>query len=589
MSYFLKKTLIRGRESKGRYLQIYEGHHDPQKGRTVNTSYRTYGYENDLISKGHTDPVAEIQMEVDRLNAGMREKRQSVRKVGRSDVRYCGYFPLKAVMNTLDIRKHFGMLQMLYDKQYEVYELFEALVYARAVNPCSKLRTLEEVIPYLYEYSGSNWSYDTVLDCCGFVGQNMNRIVEILSVATKEKYGIDTSSTFFDCTNFYFEIDAEDWLRRRGPSKENRSDPIIGMGLLLDCDQIPIGLRMYPGNQSEKPVMRQVISDVRSRGFAVGRTIQVADKGLNCARNIHETINANDGYIFSKSVKMLSQKEKDWVFAPDAEWTDVYEESDDGARTLKYRYRQCQDSFPYEYDDDRGQHVPFSVVEKRIVTFSPSLARKKKAEILKMVQKAMNMAPSAAKRSELGECAKYVSFKAADSKGNRTDGKVVVEMDMAAVERDLMEAGYNMIVTSELYMEPEQIYSTYHRLWRIEETFRIMKSELDARPVYLQDYDRIFGHFLICYTSVLLMRILELKILKDRVPPQRLFQFIRGFSVMEMEGLKCINITKAEHLVRPLQLVFESPLDNYYLSKAELKKLFSRNIYARDADGNILR
>ena len=151
------------------------------------------------------------------------------------------------------------------------------------------------------------------MDGVEFIGNEYEKIIEIFSHQVNQKYLLDTTTTYYDGTNFFFEIDAEDELRKKGPSKENRKDPIVGMGLLLDACQIPIGMKLYPGNQSEMPVIREVIQDLKSRNNIKGRTIQVADKGLNSAKNILEARKNGDGYIFSKSIKKLPATEKTWV------------------------------------------------------------------------------------------------------------------------------------------------------------------------------------------------------------------------------------------------------------------------------------
>lgn len=134
-----------------------------------------------------------------------------------------------------------------------------------------------------------------------------------------------------------------------------------------------------------------------------------------------------------------------------------------------------------------------------------------------MVEKAKTLKASQAKKSEFGECSKYVTFSCADTKGNTTDGKVKVTINKDAIDNDLKLAGYNLLVTSEIKMTAGDIYSTYHNLWRIEESFKMMKSYLDARPVYLQKTASIHGHFLICYLSVLLIRLLQFKVLKTNI------------------------------------------------------------------------
>lgn len=142
------------------------------------------------------------------------------------------------------------------------------------------------------------------------MGEEYEKLVEILAAATDDNFILDSSRSYFDCTNYYFEIDKESTLQKRGPSKENRRDPIVGMGLLLDAQMLPVGMKIFPGNESEKPVMRDLIHDLKSRNNIKGRTIQIADKGLNCAKISIEAIDNGDGYLFSKSVKPFL-KEKD--------------------------------------------------------------------------------------------------------------------------------------------------------------------------------------------------------------------------------------------------------------------------------------
>ncbi len=131
-----------------------------------------------------------------------------------------------------------------------------------------------------------NYSYDQMMDGLSYLGSNYEKFVEIFTANTSKEYKIDTSKTYFDCTNFYFEIDREDMFRRKGPSKENKRCPIVGLGLLLDNNQIPIGMKLFPGNASEKPILPSIINSLKNKNNIKGRTIHVADKGLNCAQNI---------------------------------------------------------------------------------------------------------------------------------------------------------------------------------------------------------------------------------------------------------------------------------------------------------------
>lgn len=240
---------------------------------------------------------------------------------------------------------------------------------------------------------------------------------------------------------------------------------------------------------------------------------------------------------------------------------------------LLYRIKECIDDFPYSYTDAQGRRKTVKLTEKRIVTYNPKLAEKQRYEIAKQVEKAKKLKASEAKRSEYGDCSKYVTFAPTDKKGEKTDGKVKVEMNEKVIENALKLAGYNLIVTSEIQMAAAEVYSAYHNLWRIEESFRIMKSQLDARPVYLQKEETITGHFLICYLSVLLTRILQIHILNDAYGVDELFKFIHDFRVAKVSERKYINLTRNSAFIRDLSARTGLPLTSYFLGNGDIKKV----------------
>jgi len=208
------------------------------------------------------------------------------------------------------------------------------------------------------------------------------------------------------------------------------------------------------------------------------------------------------------------------------------------------------------------------LTEKRLLTYNPTLAAKKKYEINRMVEKAKALTASQAKKNDYGESGKYVVF--TDTKGN----KATVSINQEAIDSDLLFAGYNLLVTSEVDMTDQSIYNTYRNLWRIEESFRIMKSDLDARPVFLQKTDSIKGHFLICYLAVLLERILQINILKDQYGASEIFDFIRSFKVTKAES-KYINVTTSSDFINDLTETLDLPLSNYFLTETQIRSLFS--------------
>ena len=555
MAYYLKKTKLKGRT----YLSIDESFYSHEKKGTAHKCYQSLGSVETWIAKGIEDPVSHFQKTVDALN---QEKASHLARTisDQSPLRYLGYFPLKAVLEKLQVHKYVDYFKLTHDFQFDLYELLTSLIYARAVHPCSKHRTFHEVLPNLFDTS--HYSYDQLMDGLAFLGNDYEKFVEIFTVQTMKHFGLDTSRTYFDCTNFYFEIDREDDFRRKGPSKENRKEPIIGLGLLLDCNQIPIGMKMYPGNESEKPVLREVIDRLKSQNNVSGKTIHVADKGLNCARNIAFSKKNGDGYLFSKSVMGLPEKEKVWVLLDEG-----FQDVRDADGKLLYRCKSCIDEFPYEVELE-GKAITVNLREKRLLTYNPSLASKKRYEILRLVEKARALNASRAKKAEYGDAGKYVAF--TDKAGN----KAVVSINQKAVEKDLTFAGYNLLVTSETGMSDQDMYRTYHNLWRIEESFKIMKSDLDARPAFCQKKETIKGHFLICYLTVLLERIVQFKILGNEYAASELFHFIKDFRVTKAETTY-INTATSSNLIQELSTKLKLPLMNYFLTEKQIHSILN--------------
>ena len=567
MRYFLKKSTP---SKKGLYLQIYRTNYVPGKG-NQNKSFKALGYVSDLKEKGIDDPIRYALEMIDELNKN--HKLLLEKQIGQSStLKNVGFFLPKAMFDLLNMDRHLNIVASSYKSHYVFSEFFRTLTYAQIVGPGSKQYLFDRIIPSLYGVK--QYSYDQILDGLNFIGSDFHKYIEILNYHIAKNYKRNLNIGLFDCTNYYFEIDDEDEYRRKGPSKENRHDPILGQSLLLDGDMIPLDMELYPGNQSEKPYLRTRIEDMKNRNEVNGRIIQIADKGLNCARNIYSAVKeANDGYIFSKSVhgKNLSDIEKKWVLLVDDDankWTEIRDEFG----SLKYRYKECIDDFDYKckINPNDTKEIKFTVKEKRIVTFNPSLARKQKAEIRKMVDRLINKIHyKEAVREELGDAVKYVNLKATTQDGEKV--KIATSLNQEKIDEDLSFAGYNLLVTSEVNADAKDIYNAYHNLWRIEHSFRVMKTQLEARPAYVSTKETIFGHFLIVYVALVIMRLIELKIFNDEIPIEQLFDFIRDYKVTEnYDGSFINNASNTATYLKVKEKLGLSKLGNVYLSKRDV-------------------
>ena len=573
MRYFVKKSTP---SKKGLYLQIYKTNYVPGKG-NQNKSYKVIGYASDLIASGIPDPVAYAQNLVDELNSDLPNKKEM--KIGDiSSSKNLGYFLIKSMIDYLDFDYILKLMSSNMKFHFNLSDFVRSMIYAQIVNPGSKHKAFEKVMPNIY--GTESFSYDQILDTINYIGNDYQKFVELLNISIQKKWKRNTSNAYFDCTNYYFEIDLPKEDRQFGPSKEERHLPIIGQALLLDEDQIPIGMSLYPGNESEKPKIRESIENLKQRFDIDSRIVQVADKGLNCARNIYAASKeANDGYIFSKSVhgKNLSKQEKQWVLLENE--NNIWNEVKDSNGKLIYKYKECIDTFKYKFTNEEGECVEFNVKEKRVVSYNPSLARKQKAQIQKQIDKAIAISSfKQASKEEYGDSIKYVNFTSIDKEGEVV--KSIPSLNQEKIDEDLSFAGYNLLVTSEINKSAQDIYNTYHGLWRIEESFRVMKTYLEARPVYLQNKESIYGHFTICYMALTILRLIELKVFNDELPIGQIIEFIRNYNITEtLEGSFINNATKSNTLSIIQKRYGLSKLDNIQLRKKDVENILASELF----------
>jgi transposase len=316
----------------------------------------------------------------------------------------------------------------------------------------------------------------------------------------KMMYGRSSNIVYYDVTNFYFEIDEQDDMRKKGVSKEHRPDPIIQMGLLTDSLGIPITFETFPGNTNDcetyKPVFKQVRKD-----FELGRIIIVADKGINTGDNIAHCILSSNGYVFSQTVRGGHKELKDYVL------------NERGYNSLEGGFRMKSRLYPrlIYVTDDKGKKKQVRLDEKQVIFYSPDYDKRAKAERATTVAKAQDLIndPSKYKRATSYGAAKYVKNLIFDEKtGEILTSKQKPMFDEAKLMEEEKYDGYYAIVTSELKESDDKILDIYRGLWQIEEAFRVCKGDLEARPVYLSRPERIDAHLMICFLALVIARLL---------------------------------------------------------------------------------
>lgn len=314
-------------------------------------------------------------------------------------------------------------------------------------------------------------------------------------------------NVFYDVTNYYFETDGADEPRRKGVSKEHRPDPIVQMGLLQDRNGLPITYRLFPGNAVDCLTMIPVLADMK-RDFGLERVVAVADKGLNCSDNIAALYAKGDGFVFSQSIRGTKSpgELREWAVSDAG-----YEERGEG---FKVKSRQSWKEVAVKASDSAdGKSRKVRVPVKQVAFWSEKYARRAERDRAASVAKARELAADPAKydASIHYGAARYLDGLSVDEEtGELLECARVVVFDEARLEEERRLDGYYVVVTSETEMPDDDVIDTYRGLWRIEESFRITKSDLEARPVRVRTPEHIEAHFLVCYVALAIARIMQL-------------------------------------------------------------------------------
>jgi transposase len=330
----------------------------------------------------------------------------------------------------------------------------------------------------------------------------------------RAKYGSDTSVVYYDVTNYYFHIDKPDEHRRYGKCKESRKKPIIQMGLAMDADGVPIHYKLFPGNTLDKQTFRSVIGDVRLK-YDTGRIVVVADMGIITGDNIyyltggkkHKPLN---GYVFSFSVRGGAAKFQEYVTDESG-----YMDTDGKPATADtdYKVKSRLEVRDISVTMRDGKKKPKQIYEKQVVFWNRKFfnkARAERAEVLAKAEALIKSPTKFTKATTYGAAAYVLNIDYDKNTGEvrKKDGKALL-LDESKIADEEKYDGYYAIVTSELHMTDSEIIDTYRGLWEIEETFKITKSDLGARPVHVQEYDHIDAHFLICFISLVIIRLIQ--------------------------------------------------------------------------------
>lgn len=439
-----------------------------------------------------------------------------------------GYLFLQDIFHSLKLDKICRNIQDEYKFEYDLADVLSRLIYSRIIYPSSKLSAFEDSKNFIeqptFELHDIYRSLDVLAEKC-------DTIQEFLYENSKKVVNRNTSVLYYDCTNYFFEIEEERGNCRYGKSKEHRSLPIIQMGLLMDGNGFPLSFVIFPGNENEQPslipVEKKIIKD-----FGITKFVVCTDAGLASKENREFNIQKNCSYIVTQSLKKIKKHIKDWALNPEG-WS----KGDSTGLDISSVMKAVDDGETFEdgiwYKE---RWINENGIEQRIiVSFSPKYRAYQRYIRSRQIERARKSAESNKKTTTKNpnSPSRFLDEVRYTDNGEVADNVEVVVNDGRIAKEEKYDGFYAVCTTLE--DDIKDIIKVNKRRWEIEESFKIMKSEFKARPVYLQKDNRIEAHFLTCFIALMFIRILENKT-GNKLTIEKLIDTLREYNFYHYEG-----------------------------------------------------
>ena len=599
---FVKKSISNGRT----FLVFAQGYR--KNGKVKHKTIEKIGYLDDL-EKIYDDPISHFK-ELAKQKSKNEITEFTIKNLNTkvidntSNFKNLGYIALKKIYKELGLDKFMEDKNENLKVKYDLDDIFSLLVFSRIMYPSSKKETFEVRNRFFEGFD--NFELQDIYRSLDYFNQYKEEIEALLWKNTKDLYNRDTNNLYYDCTNYYFEINYNDTdlvdeegniiekgYRKRGPEKNHRPDPIIEMGLLMDSTNIPISFDLFPGNESEKlsllPITRKTKSNCN-----LGRIVVVADRGLNTSDNIFFLSGRNhssnlDGYIYGQSVRGADAEFKEWVLKQD-DYIEELVKSDDGSPetfrqmifednvfkgyekknvVFKHKSRIYPKELNVTIDKNSKKKTKVKTDQKQMVYYSQKYADKQKRDRNLMIERAKDLIKNPQKYNRItasGSAAYVNNIKFDKSTGAIADGlNLSLKLDKIAEEEKY--DGYYSIVTSELDMTDQELRNKYRGLAKIEETFKITKSELNTRPVLVWTKEHIESHFLTCFVALVITRLLEKK-LNNKYSIHKIIDSLKKYNTINIEHDLCIQ-NYSDEVIKDLEKVFNIDFSRKYLTLSE--------------------
>ena len=495
-------------------LSIRRGYRDVN-GKVKNITIQNLG-DLEVLKKDYDDPISHFKEVVKKMN----EEEQQINlpitvkinkneklEEGTNNYKNFGYVALSKIYHELEIDKFLiHRFKSRNVSEFKINNIVKLLVFARALFPESKKSTYENRNIF---FENTNFSLEEVYNTLTYIEPFKEQLQKYIYDHIQEQYKPNNDCVFYDVTNYYFEIDDPDELRKKGVSKEHRKSPIVQMGLFMDTLGLPMCYKLFEGNTTDCLTLKPMVQELQ-KNYDVGRVIVVADKGLNTGNNIAYNKAIGNGYVMSLSIRGANSEMKEYVLKEDG-----YTYNKDKTYKRKSRFYPREITITKKDKNGKVIKTKTTVDEKQVIFWSADYAKRAKMERQPAIEKAKDLIGNVQKYNQKNcvGASKYVKHLVFDKKtGEIIEAKSQLSLDLDKIAEEEKYDGYYAIVTSEMDKTDDEIIDIYRGLWRIEETFKVTKSELESRPVYVSRQEHIEAHFLTCFIALVLSRVLQHKL-----------------------------------------------------------------------------
>lgn len=584
---FLKKSVSNGRA----FLSFVQGYRI--NGKVKHKTVEKIGYLDEL-EKVYDDPIAYFKSVAKERNLSAPAECKIEVVVNQrltdnaSSRKNLGYAIPKRIYSLLGINTFLQNKQKHLNIEYNLNSIFSLLIYNRFLFPSSKKKAFDNRDFFFESY---DFSIDDLYRSLDYFARYSEPLQKYLHEKVCETIGRDGKLGYYDVTNYYFEIPYNDedeyddngvlvkkGFRKKGPSKEHRPDPIVQMGLLMDSNGIPMAFNTFSGGESEKTSLLPIIRRVK-KDYGMERIITVADRGLNTSDNTaflagtnDDNSRGHDGYIYGQSILSADKEFKAWVLNPDG-YIHTKETDKDGEEVI-FTHKSRVYAKTIQLENQQGKRtLKMTIYQKQMAYYSQKYAEKQKKERELVLAKAKDLITNPGKytrATSIGAAGYIKNIKFVKETGEIPDG-ISLSLNLEKIAEEEKYDGYYSIVTSEKNLSDREIRDIYKGLWEIEESFKIIKSEFRARPVYLRTENHINAHFLICFVSLLILRVLEYK-LDKKYPVNQIRESLIRYSCSHLDQNYYLFDYRDE-ILKSLEGFFGIDLGKKIMTTSEIKKI----------------